>query len=278
MAEYDPPVEPVKEPEKDPETDPKPDLDALLATERVKTVESQKKLEENQIAYDARMKQLEQMLQNKFADKTPPPTADPVAPTATADDFLTPEGAAEASRRIAIEEGKRAANEMGLQIEQVHGKALRDTRAAQFDLKLEGIKTRKHYKYVETALSAAIESNPSIRYAPEALDILYNNIAGSLVDDILAGEKPDEPVADPKPVSTSLTSPGGKLVAPAGPVTTPAPSGGEITAAEEDIRAKFAPFIQSMRKDGSAYTPEQYARSKRERSGILEDIPILEEK
>lgn len=275
--EHEPAVEPVKE---EPKEDPKPDLDALLAEEREKSAESQKKLEDNQVAYDARMTQLETMLQNKFEAKPAPPVETPVVAAPSAEDFLTPEGQIDATRRIAREEAAAAANQMR--------KPLMETKAAQFDLKLEGMKTRKYYKYIEPALAKAVQENPNLRYAPEALDILYNNIAGSMMDEILEKEKTTEPVEDPKPVKTNLVAPRGNIPAPTAPVARAESGEPILSAAEESVRGKFAGYITGMRAENNRragrneptpeYTQEQYARSRNERAGILEDIPDLEEK
>ncbi len=274
--EHEPEVEPVKE---EPTEEPKPDLDALLATEREKTAESQKKLEDNQIAYDARMNQLETMLQNKFEAKPSPPVDAPVVAVPSAEDFLTPEGQIDATRRIAREEAQAEAGQLR--------KPIMEVKAAQFDLKLEGLKTRKYYKYIEPALAKAIQENPNLRYAPEALDIVYNNIAGSMMDEILEKEKENVPLEDPKPVKTNLVAPRGNLPAPTAPVARAESGEPLLSAAEETVRGKFAGYITSMRAENNRragrkeptpeYTQEQYARSRNERAGILEDIPDLEE-
>lgn len=263
-AEPDPPVEPA------PVEDPKPDLDALLATERAKTEEAQKALEKNQLTYDARMQQLETMLQDKFSAKTPPPGETPVATPVTAEDFLTPEGAAEATRRIAAE----AANEMGRNIDANYGNTLAQTRAAQFDLKYEGLKSRKYFKHVEEKLEQALTQNPKLRYAPEALDILYNNLVGGSMDEILEAAVSEAPTGDPKLVHPKLEAPRGGPAPPSGPAPTPPADPTQLTAAEERIRSKFAPFLERM--SGKPYSAEHYAKSRDERSG-REPIPVMEE-
>lgn len=271
--EYVPPKPKAEEPKPDPTVleEPKPDLDSLLADERAKMEESQKKLDEQGVAYEARMQQLETLLQDKFAGKTPPPDVTAPDTPPTAEDFLTPEGAAEATKRIAA----AAANEMGKNIDENYGQTILQTRAAQFDLKLEGIKTRKYYKYVEKKLGEAIKENPKLRYAPEALDMLYTNLVGGATEEIMEGEK--EPAEDPKIVHPNMESPR-RVVAPAtGPDPTPTKDPAVLTADEEDIRSRFAPFIERMRGDGSSYTPEQFAQSRRERSGRA-DIPTMEDK
>ena len=274
--EHETAPEPVKEEPKE----EKPDLDALLAEEREKTAASQKTLEDNQVAYDARMNQLETMLANKFEAKVAPPPAGPLAPAPSAEDFLTPEGQLEGTRRIAREEANAAASQLR--------QPVMESKAALFDLKLEGLKSRKYYKYVEPALSQAIAANPNIRYAPEALDILYNNIAGSLMDEILAGETPEVVEGDPKPVKTNLVSPGGKLPAPAAPVSRTEAGEPILSTSEEYVRGKFAGYIKSMRSEnnrragrneaGDDYTGSQYAKSRNERQGLENEIPDLEEK
>ena len=272
--EYEPP----KPAEPDPEPvveDPKPDLDAL-AEERVKTEENQKNLEKQQVAYTARLEQLESMLQDKFAGKTPPPDEKPPEPQslATAEDFLTPEGANEATRRIA----NAAANEMAQRIEANVTPALMQTRAAQFDLKLEKIKGHKYFKYVEGKLEEAMRANPKLRYAPEALDLLYDNLVGKATDDILADNKEPEPVVPVLPVHPVVSAPRARVAPPTGPVATPPDDTVQLTAAEESVRSKFAPYIERM-SGGKPYTPEHFAQSRNERAGIEKQEQFnLEEK
>ncbi len=269
--EYEPPVE--KDPEPEPVVDdPKPDLDDLLAQEREKTAEGQRRIESQQVDYDVRMRQLENTMRQQFAEKTPPPQADsPAITMPTADDYTTPEGAAEATKKVAA----AAVVQMAGHMDAKYNDALNKTRAEQFDTKREGLKTRKYYQYIEKDLNNAIERNPNIRYSPEALDILFTNLVGNATEEILLGEKePDVPLEDPKPVQTSLAAPRARLAPATGPApisTSPAPT---LTNAEERTRNKFAPFIKNM--GGGDYTPERYAKSRSERSGV-EDIPTVED-
>lgn len=276
MAEYNEP-EPTAPTPVEPEVveDPKPNLDELLAVERGKTDEAQKALEKNQVAYDARMQQIETMWQERFAGKTPPPgEVKPAAAMPTAEDYLTPEGAAEATKRVAA----AAANEMGQTIDATYRDALMQTRAAQFEIKYEALKTRKYFKYVESEMEDALTKNPNLRYSPESLDVLYNNYVGAATDKIIAEETP-EPGVDNHPVHPNVSAPRQRVAPPTGPTSTPEHIPTELSAAEEAVRSKFAPYIKRMRKDHSDYTADNYARSRKERQGIEPRDPgTLEEK
>lgn len=191
----------------------------------------------------------------------------------TAEDYLTPEGAAEATKKVAA----AAANEMAQNIDATYRQTLMQTRAAQFDVKYEGIKTRKYYKYVEAEMEDALAKNPNLRYSPESLDVLYNNYVGSATDKILAGETPDP--GEGRPVHPNVVAPRQHVAPPTGPQPTPTPEAVTLSAAEEKVRAKFAPYIKRMRKDHEDYTAENYANSRQERQGIEPRDPgTLEEK
>jgi hypothetical protein len=276
MAEYDPPKPPAPEPQAEP--DPGPDVDALLAEERAKAAEAEAKLKENQINYDARMSQLESMLQNKFAEKPAPPPAEAPVASVTAEDYLTPEGSLAASQKLA----QQAAASAVQAVDSTYKDTIMATRAAQFDMKLEGLKSRKYFEHVEEKLNAAIAGNPKLRYAPEALDILYKNLVGDSMDDILAAASQSAPPdpGTPVPVRSEVIQRRTNVAAPTGPASAPVNEGTGLSAAEASVRSKFAPYINRMRKDGTQYTDEDYARSKAERQGegVRAEIPDLEER
>jgi hypothetical protein len=266
MAEYDPPVkeEPVVEPEA--EVEDKPDLDTLLEAERQKVAAREIEIGKQSAAYDARMSQLETMLQDRFAGKTPPPTEDVSdEPVVTEDDFLTPAGSVEATRKLA----NAAASEMGQTIDATYRNEILELRSDQFDAKFEKIQAKEYYKYVKDEMDAAIKSNPKLRYAPKTLDILYNNLVGEKTKDILVSETAAAEAA--AQVNSLPVAPRSHPAAPSGPiVSTTAPEHGPLNVVHEEMRQKFS-------KIGVKMDAEKWARSLRERSG-MPDIPEMEEK
>lgn len=268
-----PKVEPVAAVTKD-------ELDKALATEREKMAADKAALAQQAEIYQSRMQQLETILSDRIAGKTPPPEA-PMVPTVTDEDFLTPDGARKAAERLAEEKAVQVAKAIDANYRGTMTQMLED----QFDSKLEAMKTREFFKYVEKDIMDAIKKNPQIRLAPRALDILYNSFVGARGTEIVAAEKKADierqtlPSGDvgleaggaPNPVVRENVGSGdGRPRRPAkGPV---------LSEREEQLRRSFGRFLRDPETGETLLTAERWAEIRAQRAEYRgEPIPNLEE-
>ncbi len=266
-----PKTEPVKE--TPPATVTKDEFDRALAAEREKIAQDKDAISKQAEVYGQRMQQLETILADRIAGKTPPPAVQP--PTVTDEDFLTPDGARKAAERLAEEKAMQVAKAIDSNYRSTMTQMLED----QFDSKLEAMKTREFWKYIEKDVQDAIKKNPQIRLAPRALDILYNSFVGARSTEIVASEKKVdierqtlgfEAGGAPPPARESV---GGGDNRPHRPAKGPA-----LSDREEAIRRSFSRYLVNPRTGESLLTPERWAEARAERADYRgAPIPSLEE-
>jgi len=228
-------------------------------------------VEKERAKYEARMSQLEGLLQNKWQAKETPPA--PVGPGITDDDFLTPEGARKASQRMAQEAAMKAA----VAVDAKHNRQNAAILEMQFEQRYEKLKGKKYFKYIQGDIEDAIVKNPNLRMSPQALDILYNSFVGQRGEEIVEAEKGGD-VTQVAPVgfvpsTPDISSRPASLPAPTAPVIPAAPSSPTLSAAEEKVRQKF------FEKAGVSISAERWAQIRAERAGdTTEAIPSMEER
>jgi hypothetical protein len=278
MSEYTPPKPkaPVVEEPKTPTPTgvTKEDLDRALEVERAKMAADKAALQAQADTYNSRMQMLETLLSDRMRGKTPPPEVP--APTVSDEDFLTPDGARKAAERLAEEK----AMQVGKAIDANYRSTMTQMLEDQFDSKLEALKSREFYKYVEKDIEAAIQKNPNIRLAPRALDILYNSFVGAKGKEIVEAEKAaaiatnqEITNAEEAPVRLSPGSRRESVAAPSAPARPSRSNTPVLSEREEYLRGRFAQFLP---KDH--LTPERWAELKAERAATRSDIPNMEER
>lgn len=246
------------------------DLDSAVAAERAKTEAERIKLEAEKGVYSERLQMLETILSDRMRGKTPPPEI-PITPTVTDEDFLTPDGARKAAERLAEEKAMQVGKAIDANYRQTMTQMLED----QFDSKLEALKTRPYFKYIEKDLEDALKKNPNIRLAPRALDILYNSFVGARGQEIVEAEKKVErdTVANQDVNAGSVVREGvprGSVRAPEAPRRESKTAGPVLTEREEEIRASFARFLP---KDH--LSQERWEQLREERGMSRKDIPVM---
>ena len=214
-------------------------------------------------AQDARLAQLENLLTQGWK-KTPPPES--VQPIAKPEDFLTPEGTMNAVNRMTVDAASKVAGAL------TQHQASRDAQilSYQFDQEYEKLKSKPYFKYVQRDFEAAIQQNPRLRYAPQALSILYSSFVGERSTEIFEAERAGAPPLAVDPSRPRYVEAPGRTAAPTAP--PPADTNKVVLSESEDrIRDGFNKIY------GLDITPEGWRQRRRERGSIYSEAPNLTE-
>jgi hypothetical protein len=216
--------------------------------------------------YESRMAALQTMLQSKWSAKETPPPA-PTRPTATAEDFLDPEKALNASKRLAQE----AAAEAAVYVQQQQATQTAELQELQFDSLHEKLKADPLYKYVEGDVRQAIASNPNLRRSPKALQILYDNLKGRRAGEIAEQERNAYIESERKKIDPS-NSPISTHTAPPPRRTGDEDKGPQLTDVERAFLSKF------HSKGGIMIPPERWVEIKAQRERDRSEVPNMEDR
>lgn len=190
MADYDPfagPEEPKKE-EEEPKEPEKPSLDELLAEERRKREEAERKWQEQSAMYEGRLQQLSEFLKTRYESKTEAQSSKPEddEPLVTDEDF--DRSPSEAARLAAREEMQQALKKVNEFYSGVFGSLAEQT----FEAQLSALEKERFYPYVKNDVIKFFQDNPQAKLTPKAAKMVYDQYVGGRIDELLELEQKEQ--------------------------------------------------------------------------------------